>query len=132
MSTIVTKSKVRFQLSNQESEGSKMYKDLLPVGSVVKLFEGERYVMICGRIVVPDGRTDIYDYVGCVYPEGISSSDDMVFFNRDSIELLYFVGFQDPQELAYRSEVLDELGELAVVDGEIVPVVDDDEIDTSI
>ena len=56
----------------------------------------------------------------------------MVFFNRDSIELLYFVGFQDPQELAYRSEVLDELGELAVVDGEIVPVVDDDEIDTSI
>ena len=56
----------------------------------------------------------------------------MVFFNRDSIEMLVFVGLQDVQELTYRSEVLDELGELAVVDGEIVPVVDDEEVDTSI
>ena len=103
-----------------------MYKDLLPIGSVVKLIEGERYVMICGRIVVPEGMNDIYDYVGCIYPEGISSGEDMVFFNRDSIELLYFVGFQDTQELTYRGEVLDELGELAVVDGEIVPVANDE------
>ena len=109
-----------------------MYKDLLPIGSVVKLVEGERYVMICGRIVVPDGKTDIYDYVGCIYPEGVSSSDDMVFFNRNSIELLLFVGFQDVQELTYRAEILDEIGELAVVDGEIVPVLDDEMIDTSI
>ncbi|MCR5105384.1 MAG: DUF4176 domain-containing protein [Eubacterium sp.] len=109
-----------------------MYKNLLPIGSVVKLAEAERDVMICGRIVVPDGRTEIYDYVGCVYPEGISRSDDMVFFNRDSIELLLFVGFQDTQELTYRSEVLDDLGELAVVDGEIVPVIDDEILDTSV
>ncbi|MBR1508727.1 MAG: DUF4176 domain-containing protein [Eubacterium sp.] len=109
-----------------------MYKDLLPIGSVVKLLETERFVMIVGRIVVPEGVDTIYDYVGCVYPEGISSSDDMVFFNRDSIEMLVFVGLQDVQELTYRSEVLDELGELAVVDGEIVPVVDDEEVDTSI
>ena len=104
-----------------------MYKDLLPIGSVVKLLETERFVMIVGRIVVPEGVDTIYDYVGC-----ISSSDDMVFFNRDSIEMLVFVGLQDVQELTYRSEVLDELGELAVVDGEIVPVVDDEEVDTSI
>ncbi|MCR5213824.1 MAG: DUF4176 domain-containing protein [Eubacterium sp.] len=102
-----------------------MYKDLLPIGSVVKISDAERYVMICGRIVVPEGTDRIYDYVGCVYPEGISSSNDMVFFNRDAIELLYFVGFQDVQELTYRGEVLDEIGELAVVDGEIVPVNDD-------
>ncbi|HBZ02936.1 MAG TPA: hypothetical protein DEO83_03895 [Lachnospiraceae bacterium] len=108
-----------------------MYKDLLPIGSVVRLADTERDVMICGRIVVPDGKNDIYDYVGCIYPEGISSGDDLVFFNRDAIELLLFVGFQDVQELTYRSEVLDELGELAVVNGEIVPVTEDETIDTS-
>ncbi len=112
-------------LLKNESEGKVMYKDLLPIGSVVKISDAERYVMICGRIVVPEGTDRIYDYVGCVYPEGISSSNDMVFFNRDAIELLYFVGFQDVQELTYRGEVLDEIGELAVVDGEIVPVNDD-------
>ena len=99
-----------------------MYKDLLPIGSVVKLNEGERDVMIIGRIVVPEGSDKIFDYVGCVYPEGVSSSDDMVFFSRENITTLYFVGYQDPQELTYRAEVLDELGELAVVDGEVVPV----------
>ena len=102
-----------------------MYKDLLPIGSVVKLIEGERYVMICGRVVVPEGTEDIYDYTGCVYPEGISRDDEMLFFNTDSIEMLYFVGFQDEQELTYRGDVLDQLGELAVVNGEIVPIVND-------
>ena len=43
-----------------------MYKDLLPIGSVVKLLETERFVMIVGRIVVPEGVDTIYDYVGCV------------------------------------------------------------------
>ncbi len=101
-----------------------MYKDLLPIGSVVKLTEGERSVMICGRIVVAEGSDEIYDYVGCIYPEGMAGAD-VIFFNRDAIELLLFVGFQDSEELTYRSEVLDDLGELAVVNGEIVPVLDD-------
>ncbi|MBQ4233249.1 MAG: DUF4176 domain-containing protein [Lachnospiraceae bacterium] len=102
-----------------------MYKNLLPIGSVVKLTQGERLVMICGRIVVPENSTDIYDYIGCLYPEGVVGENEMMFFNRDSIETLHFIGFQDTQELTYRSEILDELGELAVVDGEIVPVAED-------
>ncbi len=106
-----------------------MYKNLLPIGSVVRLDAGERNVMICGRIVVPEGTDKIYDYAGCVYPEGISSNEDMVFFNRNNIEMLYFVGFQDTDELTYRSEVLDELGELAVVNGEVVPVANDTEVE---
>jgi hypothetical protein len=108
-----------------------MYKNLLPIGSVVKLNEGERLVMICGRIAVPEGSDTIYDFVGCLYPEGLVGETDMIFFNRSSIETLLFIGYQDSQELTFRSEVLDELGELAVVDGEIVPVVADKKIDSS-
>lgn len=99
-----------------------MYKNLLPIGSVVKLEGGERFVMIIGRIVLAQGNDNIFDYVGCLYPEGMAKDDNLTFFNRDNIEQIYFIGYQDEQELTYRTEVLDEIGELAVVNGEIVPV----------
>ena len=51
-------------------------------------------------------------------------NEDLLFFDRDAISQLYFVGFQDEIELTYRSEILDQLGELAVVNGELVTVED--------
>ena len=78
-----------------------MYKDLLPNGSIVKLSGGDHYVMICGRVTVPAGEETIYDYVGCLYPEGLTDMDNMLFFNRDNI---------------------DNLGELTIKDGELVDV----------
>lgn len=100
-----------------------MYKELLPVGSIVRLIGGEKRLMVCGRIICQSESNEIYDYVGCLYPEGISSSDDMYFFNRDAIEDIYFIGFQDKEEMTYRQEILGKLGELEVVDGQIVPKV---------
>ena len=96
------------------------YQDLLPNGSIVKLSSGERYLMICGRVVVSDGSDRIYDYTGCLYPEGLSQPDGMYFFDRDAIERILFIGFQDEEELAYLEEVLEQLGELKVENGEIV------------
>lgn len=98
-----------------------MYKDLLPIGSVVLLKGGEKRLMICGRVVCKADEPVIYDYVGCLYPEGIADSSGMYFFNRDAIAEYYFIGFQDREELELRHGVLDQLGELQVVDGQIVP-----------
>lgn len=97
-----------------------MYKNLLPVGSIVLLKGGEKRLMICGRVVCMAGRDEIYDYVACRYPEGVGRSDDMTFFNRDAIEDVFFIGFQDKEEMNYRHGLLDTLGELEVVDGKIV------------
>lgn len=97
-----------------------MYKDLLPIGSIVQLVGGEKKVMICGRIVTRGGDEKIYDYVSCVYPTGVSGPDDMYFFNRDAIEDIYFIGFQDREEMSYRKNVLNNLGELEIVNGQIV------------
>jgi hypothetical protein len=99
-----------------------MYKNLLPIGSVVILKGNERYLMICGRIVCTEDNDKIFDYVGCPYPEGIAKSDNMIFFDRDAVDSVVFIGFQDQQEIDYRTEILDQLGELAIVNGEIVPV----------
>lgn len=97
-----------------------MYKDLMPIGSIVRLKGGERRVMICGRVVCKSGEDVIYDYVSCLYPQGMLGSDSLFFFNRDSIEEVYFIGFQDQEEMQFRKGILDNLGELAVVDGQIV------------
>lgn len=98
-----------------------MYKDLLPIGSVVLLKGGDKRIMICGRIQAKEGENTIYDYSACYYPQGLISADDVFFFNRDAIARVFFLGFQDAEELAFRSEVLDKLGELEVRNGAIVP-----------
>lgn len=98
-----------------------MYKNMLPVGSVVLLKGGDKRVMICGRIQAKAGENKIYDYSACYYPEGIIDPNSMFFFNRDAIDTVYFIGFQDKEELDFRNEVLDQLDELEIRDGAIVP-----------
>ncbi len=98
-----------------------MYKGLLPIGSVVLLKGGNKRVMITGRILTKAGDDTIYDYAACYYPEGVSASNNTFFFNRDAIETLYFIGFQDTEELTLRHDVFDKLGELVVKDGKLVP-----------
>lgn len=97
-----------------------MYKNLLPIGSVVLLEGGEKRVMIVSRVIAKAGENEIYDYAACYYPEGIVDPNNMFFFNNDAIATVFFVGFQDPEELEFRSNVLDNLGELEVRDGVIV------------
>lgn len=96
-----------------------MYKDLLPIGSVVMLKGGTKRIMICGRVQNMSGTNTVYDYSACYYPEGIVDSD-LFFFNNDAIESVFFIGFQDKEELDFRHNVLDQLGELKVENGTIV------------
>ncbi len=97
------------------------YIDLLPIGSVVLLKGGSRRVMICGRIQANAEKGIIFDYSGCLFPQGIINSNDMYFFNHDDIQTIFFIGCQDAEELAFRNEVLGNLGELEIRDGQIVP-----------
>lgn len=94
--------------------------EFLPIGSVVLLKGGNKRIMICGRIQAQVGSDIIYDYSACYYPEGIVDPQSMFFFNRDAIETVYFRGYEDQEELDYRHDVLDQLGELEIRDGVIV------------
>lgn len=99
-----------------------MYENLLPIGSVVLLEGGNKRLMICGRIQARTGDKTVYDYSGCYFPEGIVSSSSMFFFNHENIENVYFIGFQDEEEIAFRRDTLATLPELMVNDeGQIVP-----------
>ena len=96
-----------------------MGRKLLPIGSVVLLKDGTKRVMICGRIQSKAGDDTIYDYSACLYPEGIVDPSSMYFFNHDVIDRVFFMGFQDQEELAYNAAI-EKLGELEIRDGIIV------------
>ncbi len=68
--------------------------DWLPIGSVVRLVEGDRPVMIAG-VMAQDGQTGRYwDYVGYPYPEGDQGTGDY-FFDKDMVAEVHLVGYLD-------------------------------------
>lgn len=81
-----------------------MYEGLLPIGSVVLLKESTRKVMIIGVLqkkLDADGEK-VYDYVGCLYPHGHMSPDKNFLFDNEQIEKLYFIGYQDEEQLEFK------------------------------
>ena len=40
----------------------------------------------------------VWDYSGCVYPEGFLSSKQTCLFNHDQIEKIYYLGLEDDKE----------------------------------
>ena len=83
-------------------------KNYLPLGSVVVLKGGKKRLMIYGRKqkAVETGKE--WDYIGCLYPEGNLNEKYMYLFNNEQIEQVYFIGFQDIEEL----EFVIKLGEM--------------------
>lgn len=102
-----------------------MYKNLLPTGSVVRLKDGDHYLMIVGRVVGGGDPLGVYDYVACAFPEGMTDFENAFFFNKDRIEEVVFVGYQDSREISFRKEILDNLKPLKIKDGELVPADED-------
>ena len=97
------------------------FDELLPIGSVVRVKGAQRNLMICGRVVTRTGFDDIYDYVACLYPEGLIDASDLYFFNRTAVDECVYKGFEGEEELAFREHVLGTLNEVEVIDGKIVP-----------
>ena len=72
-----------------------MEEKYLPIGTVVMLKEGKKEIMITGYLPIPNGQEKImYDYSACLYPEGIISSDQVIVFNHDQIDKVYYKGFE--------------------------------------
>ena len=86
-----------------------MTDSLLPIGSVVLLNGAEKRLMICGRIQTNVSTGVTYDYSGCLYPDGIVNSNELFMFNNDNIERIFFIGFQDSEEFAFKQFLQQEL-----------------------
>ena len=83
-----------------------MKEKYLPIGTVVLLKGGKKRAMITGFCSVAQENQDkIYDYSGCVYPEGYLSSNQVCLFDHDQIEKIYFVGFEDEEEVQFKDKL---------------------------
>ncbi|SDB40061.1 hypothetical protein SAMN02910298_01955 [Pseudobutyrivibrio sp. YE44] len=71
-------------------------KKWLPLGSVVILDGGIQKLMIVSRgMVIPiRGKEYMFEYGGCVYPQGLVS-DRVFYFNEEDIQEVVFKGFAD-------------------------------------
>jgi hypothetical protein len=79
----------------------------LPLGSIVRLKQGTKFMMIYGRCqTMPDGEE--YDYLGCLYPEGYIRPETSFVFNHDAIEEVLHRGFVDEAE----QQLLEKIREL--------------------
>ena len=83
-------------------------KELLPVGSIVLLKDGEKRLMVSG-IMQSDAATNDkeYDYLGVLYPEGHIGEDFQYLFNHEDIVEVFFRGYEDDE----RAEFLEKLAE---------------------
>ena len=92
-----------------------MLERFLPIGSVVLLKGGKKEVMITSYCIIPNGpvvnakdikdgqidnkllkpqtNKEMFEYGGCLYPEGILDSNMVCAFNHEQIEKVLFVGY---------------------------------------
>ena len=70
----------------------------LPIGSVCLLKEATRRVMITGFLAKGDSSEKVYDYVGCIYPEGILDSNMVCAFDHHQIEKICHMGYKTEQQ----------------------------------
>lgn len=80
-----------------------MLEKYLPIGSVVLLKGASKRVMIIGLCTTEKATEEktiedkIWDYSGCLYPEGLLSSTQICMFNHDQIEKIYHLGLIDQE-----------------------------------
>lgn len=83
-----------------------MFKDLLPIGSVVLLKDGTKKLMITGIKAVSSEKPDVvFDYLGVVYPEGFLGDEYNFLFNHDNINDIIFKGYNNPERELFLEEL---------------------------
>lgn len=70
---------------------------LLPIGSIVLLKEGKKKLMIFGIKQMDSEVKEEYDYIGVLYPEGNIGVEGQYLFNHESIEQVFFKGYEDDE-----------------------------------
>ena len=67
-------------------------RELLPIGSVVKLKNGKKPLMIYGICQTDNETGKEYDYISVIWPEGSLGTGSSFMFNGEDIDKLLFRG----------------------------------------
>lgn len=79
------------------------YDKYLPLGTVVLLKQSDKKLMITGFLGTDkENLKEIYDYIGCLYPEGMLESGKSLLFNHNQIDKIYHFGYSDNEEKEFK------------------------------
>ena len=85
----------------------------LPLGTVVLLKGAKKRLMITGFCSFDEEKKDkMYDYTGCLYPEGIITSKQMALFDHSQIEKIFYLGLRDNEEKEFKKKLVTELNNI--------------------
>ena len=85
---------------------NKIGEKYLPIGTVVMLKGASKRVMVTGFCAIKgNNKNRMWDYTGCMYPEGFLSSNQTCLFNHDQIEKIYYFGLIDEEEEKFKAEL---------------------------
>ena len=83
-------------------------KELLPIGSCIKILNCSKMIMIAGYLPYDNEKKIMYDYIGIYTPVGIRKNKqnikinkDYVCFNNSDIEKIVFIGFSNEKSEFY-------------------------------
>jgi len=78
----------------------------LPIGTVVMLKEATKRLMISGFCSIEEGEEEkIWDYSGCIYPEGFLSATQTALFDHEQIEKIFHMGLVDDEERKFKRKI---------------------------
>ena len=52
--------------------------------------------------VAEDDMDKVYDYSGCIYPEGYLSSNKICLFDHNQISELFYLGYENEEESEFK------------------------------
>lgn len=91
----------------------------LPIGSVVKISDSQKKLMITGYLPIETNENEerkIWDYCGCLYPEGIIITSTNYVFNQDKIEEVCFLGLEDDEQKKFQEKIQETVRKLRNLD----------------
>jgi len=78
----------------------------LPIGSIVNIKEVNKKIMIIGFLIkLPNKENKVFDYMGCLYPEGVMSLEQDLLFNHEQIVNIHHIGYIDQDWLIAQSKL---------------------------
>lgn len=81
-----------------------MKKELLPIGTVVQLEGGTKKVMITGYYSKAEGENKIYQYNGCIFPEGFMENV-FCLFDHNQIKEVFYKGLENGEYKEYVNDI---------------------------
>ena len=79
----------------------------IPLGSIVELDGLNTYVMVTGYRSMNAAKEQVFDYLGCLYPIGLTSPKEALLFNHNQVVNVIFEGYKDSRSEKYHNLLIE-------------------------